>query len=104
MLARNKEIDMTRDEEWRKIALSFHRVAHHVQKGNLPRDFESGDLSRLSERVPLSGAEHGVVSFLLHIWDSEIPFNLAETQRWDEDHLDAFTAWVIDSEQPCRYF
>lgn len=96
---------MTRVKEWRGVATSFHRISYHVAKGNLPPDFEAGDLARLSERVPLSGAEQGVVSFCLHIWDHrEHPFDLAETQKWDEDHLDAFGRWVTDLDEPCRYF
>ena len=96
---------MTRVEEWRKIAASFHRIAHQVARGNLPTDFEAGDLDRLPERVPLSGAEQGVLNFLLHIWDyTENPFDLSETQRWDEEHLAAFGRWVTDPEEPCRYF
>jgi hypothetical protein len=96
---------MTRIQQWRHIATSFHRIAHQVAKGNLPADFEPEDLTRLPERVPLSGAEQGVLSFLLHIWDhTENPFDLTETQRWDEDHLAAFGRWVTDPEEPCRYF
>ena len=45
---------MTRTEEWRRVATAFHRIAHHVAKGNLPADFEAGDLARLPDRVPLS--------------------------------------------------
>ena len=96
---------MSQATEWRQVATSFHRIAHQVEKGNLPPDFEAADLARLSERVPLSGAEQGVVSFLLHIWDhTENPFNLTETQRWDDEHLAAFGRWVTDPEEPCRYF
>jgi hypothetical protein len=72
---------------------------------NLPADFEPADLIRLPDRVPLSGAEQGVLNFLLHIWDyTENPFELSATQRWDEDHLAAFGRWVTDPEEPCRYF
>lgn len=86
----------------RQIATSFHRIAHQVAKSNLPADFEPEGLTRLSDRVPLSGAEQGVLNFLLHIWDyTENPFELSATQRWDEDHLAAFGRWVTDS---CRYF
>ena len=96
---------MTRIEEWRQVATSFHRIAHQVVKNNLPADFEPADLTRLPERVPLSGAEQGVVSFLLHIWNhTENPFDLSATQRWDEDHLAACGRWVTDPEEPCRYF
>lgn len=96
---------MTRTQQWRQIAVSFHRIAHHVQAGNLPVDFEPEDLLRLPDRVPLSGAEQGVLNFLRHIWDhTENPFDLSATQRWDEDHLTAFGRWVIDAEEPCRYF
>lgn len=96
---------MSQSQEWREVAISFHRIAHHVSKGNLPPDFEAGDLDRLSERVPLSGSEQGVVSFCLHIWNhAEHKFDLTETQRWDEEHLAAFGGWVTDSEEPCRYF
>ena len=96
---------MTRTDEWREIAVAFHRIAHHVATGNLPADFEPGDLTRLPERVPLSGAEQGVISFLLHIWNhSENPFDLSQTQRWDEEHLAAFGRWVTEPEEPCRYF
>ena len=96
---------MTRTDEWRNVANSFHRIAHHVAKGNLPADFEAGDLERLPDRVPLSGAEQGVLNCLLHIWDyTEKNFDLTETQRWDEDRLAAFGRWVTDPEEPCRYF
>lgn len=87
---------MSRAQEWRLVAGSFHRIAYHVEKG---------DLARLSERVPLSDAEKGVVSFCLHIWShSDHTFDLTETQRWDEEHLAAFGGWVTNPDEPCRYF
>lgn len=99
------DIISSRANEWRQIAYSFHRVAHHVDRGNLPPSFEAGDLARLSTRVPLSGAEEGVCNFLCHIWNKDDhPFELSQVQRWDEEHLEAFGRWVTDSEEPCRYF
>ena len=87
----------------RSRLISPHRLP--CREGQSAPDFETGELARLSERVPLSDAEKGVVSFCLHIWShSDHPFDLTETQRWDEEHLAAFGRWVTDSEEPCRYF
>jgi len=95
----------SRVKEWREIANSFHRVAHHVAQGNLSSDYQAADLERLPARVPLCGAEQGVFNFLLHIWNHhDHPFDLSEIQRWDEDHLAALGSWVTDPDEPSRYF
>jgi hypothetical protein len=48
----------------------------------------------------------GVVAFLLHIWNTENPFDLGQIQRWDSSHRRAFAAWVNGATTgvPCHYF
>lgn len=92
-------------EQWRQVALDFHAIRDSVQQRNLPADFEPGDLAHFLERGGLSPAIASVHRFLLHIYNSENPFDLAETQRWDRDHRQAFVRWATGTNGwSCRYF
>lgn len=42
---------MTRTQQWRQIANSFHRIAHQVAKGNLPSDFEAIRLRKEADQM-----------------------------------------------------
>ena len=92
-------------DQWRLVASDFHSVRELVEQGSLTTDFEPGHLAGLLEKGGLSPSLSGVLRFLLHIYNSENPFDLAETQRWDRDHLDAFARWTTGAgTEPCRYF
>lgn len=92
-------------ERWRKVACDFHAVRWCLDTGLLRPDFEPADLVALRRR-PNTGAIRGVFSFLLHIYNHANRFDLAETQRWDREHLEAFTGWVTGRQTgfPCQYF
>lgn len=92
-------------DQWRQVALDFHAIREAVQRKNLAADFEPGDLANFLERGGLAPAIASVHRFLLHIYNSENPFDLGETQRWDRDHLQAFVRWTTGSAgESCRYF
>ena len=92
-------------DRWRFVALEFHAVKRLVDGGMLRPDFQPTDLVAL-RRKPNTGAERGVFSFLLHIYNSANRFDLAEVQRWDEKHLQAFSRWAAGQQTgcPCHYF
>ena len=92
-------------DRWRTVAIEFHAVKGLVECGQLRTDFEPADLAALC-RKPTTGAERGVFSFLLHIFNSANRFDLAEVQRWDEKHLQAFSRWAAGQQTgcPCHYF
>ena len=92
-------------DQWRQVAMDFHAIRDSVKQKNLPADFEPGDLANLLERGAVSSPIAGIIRFLLHIYNSENPFDLAETQRWDRDHLQAFVRWTTGTNGwSCRYF
>ena len=93
-------------EQWRSIARDFHAVQECLARILLRADFEPADLVRLRKRQAFTPAYRGVFAFLLHIWNSSNRFDLAETQRWDDQHLGAFWRWVTGqfTGQPCHYF
>ena len=93
-------------EKWRYVAREFHGVQECLGKGQLQPDFEPADLARLRKNPGFTPATRGVFAFLLHIYNSSNRFDLAETQRWDEDHLAAFRRWVNGQStgRPCHYF
>ena len=92
--------------QWRAVALGFHCIQDCLVRKQLPQGFEPGQLARLRKSRALTPSVRGVLAFLLHIYDSANRFDLAETARWDEQHLAAFQNWVTGhtSGQPCRYF
>jgi hypothetical protein len=98
-------LPLTNVQRWRAVASDFHAVRWCLNRGELVPDFEPIHLARLRKR-PGSGAIKGVFSFLLHIWNSENRFDLAEISRWDEDHIKAFGRWVSGAStgRPCHYF
>lgn len=94
-------------DRWRFIAREFHCLRTCMDKGLLHADFEPADLVRLRKKQAFTPAQRGVFAFLLHIWNSSNRFDLAETQRWDCEHLGAFRRWVSGQStggDPCRYF
>ena len=93
-------------ENWRSIAREFHCVQECLDKGMLRTDFEPANLARLRKSPVFTPASRGVFAFLLHIWNSANRFDLAQTQRWYDEHLGAFRRWVSGQSmgQPCHYF
>jgi hypothetical protein len=90
---------------WRQAAVQFHAIRAELAAGNLPDQFDPGDLEAL-EREPRTGAIKAVFAFLLHTWDCSCPFDLFEIKRWDKHHRSAFAAWVDGkiTGEPCHYF
>jgi len=97
--------EISTSDRWRVVALEFHAVRALVESGQLRPNFEPRDLAVL-RRKPSTGALRGVFSFLLHIYNSENRFDLAEVQRWDEKHIRAFARWAAGNVTgwPCHYF
>lgn len=93
-------------DQWRSVALEFHCIQDCLVRKQLFQGFEPGHLVRLRKSRALTPSVRGVLTFLLHIYDSANRFDLAETQRWDAQHQNAFLRWVNghSSGQPCRYF
>lgn len=96
----------TQLEQWRTIAKEFHGVQGCLARGTLRPDFEPADLARLRRNHAFTASIRGVFAFLLHIYNSANRFDLAEVQRWDEDHLKAFRRWVCGQStgESCHYF
>lgn len=92
-------------DRWRTVALEFHAIQSCLAAGQLRPDFTPTDLAKL-RRKPSTGAIRGVFSFLLHVYNSENRFDLAEVQRWDEKHIAAFARWAAGNVTgwPCHYF
>lgn len=92
-------------EKWRMVALEFHAIRSCWESRKLVSDFAPVDLAELP-RASMTPSVQGVVGFLLHIWNTDNPFDLSEIQRWDRYHRRAFTAWVLGeiTGEPCHYF
>lgn len=91
--------------KWRSVARQFHAVQTCCAARQLPTDFEPFHLAEYPQ-ASLTPSVRGVFAFLLHIWNTEHPFELSEIQRWDRHHRAAFTAWVTGSATglACEYF
>lgn len=91
--------------KWRSVARQFHAIQTCCAARQLPADIEPVHLAEFP-RVALTPSSQGVFAFLLHIWNSEHPFDLSQIQRWDRGHRAAFTAWVTGSATgvACEYF
>lgn len=90
---------------WRSVAREFHAIRTFCVAHQLPADFEPVHLDEFPG-VALTPSIQGVFAFLLHIWNSEHPFDLSQIQCWDSSHRQAFEAWVTGAAtgEPCRYF
>ena len=91
--------------KWRSVARAFHAIQTCCAAHQLPSDFEPIHLAEFP-RAALTPAIQGVFAFLLHVWDTENPFELSQIQRWDRNHRGAFTAWVTGAATgvACEYF
>lgn len=91
--------------KWRLAAQEFHAIRTLCATRKLPSDFEPIHLAQFP-RATLTPAVQGVFAFLLHIWNTEHGFDLGQIQRWDPNHLQAFTSWVTGAATgfPCEYF
>ena len=89
-------------ERWRTIACEFRAVNEALLEGVLDPDFGPDDLVKLSRNSP---GVKAVYRFLLHIYNSSNPFDLVEIQRWDKDHIQAFSRWAAGTITgwPCHY-
>jgi len=92
-------------EQWRLVATQFRASREELAVGNLPATFEPVHLETLGH-CPRTPAITAVLSFLLHIWNDEFPFDLSSVRRWDRDHRHAFGAWVEGriTGESCHYF
>lgn len=93
-------------DDWRAVALEFHCIQEWLRQKLLYHGFEPVHVARLRKNPALTPSMRGVVTFLLHIYNSATRFDLAEVQRWDDQHRAAFQRWVTGQStgEPCRYF
>lgn len=93
-------------DDWRSVALEFHCIQDCLRQKLLYHGFEPVHLAKLRKNRALTPSMRGVLSFLLHIYNSANRFDLAEVQRWDEQHRTAFQRWVTGQStgEPCHYF